>query len=171
MEDLRNILIVTQSTKHGGKALHCGISLARHYNAKVHVLHLLHDPFSLDRWQLALPSLKAIREEYQDLRATAKKELDAIIAAEQAKGLSIQVGIAEGSPEREILRFVKEKRIDLLVMLAHAEGHLEQMLFEHLNEKIHRRLPRSIMFIKHEPQPVKQTFCLRADRVEPCEVH
>ena len=74
------------------------------------------------------------------------------------------------TPEREILHFVKEKKIDLLVLLTHAEGHLEQMLFEHLNEKIHHKLPCSIMFVKHEPRAVKQSFCLRADRVQPCEV-
>lgn len=171
MEDFKNILIVTQSTKHCSKALHYGISMAKQYNAKVHVLHLLHDPFSLDHWQLALPSLKSIRAEYQDMRTTAKKELDALITAEQAEGLSIHVSIAERSPEREILHFVKENEIDLLVMLAHAEGHLEQMLFEQLNEKIHRKLPCSLMFIKHEPRSVKQSFCLRADRIQPCEAN
>lgn len=169
MEVFKNILVVTQSTKHCHKAVNYGIALARCFNAELHVLHLLHDPFNLDHWQLALPSLKAIKEEYKDMRTTIKKDLDAMIAAEQAKGLSIQVSIAEKSPEKEILHYVKDKKIDLLVMLAHAEGHLEQMMFEQLNEKIHRKLPCSIMFVKHEPQAVKQSFCLKADRVQPCE--
>jgi len=170
MQDFKNILVVTNSTTYCKQALHYGISLAKRYNANVHVLHLMHDPFNLDYWQLALPSLKNIQEEYQDMRTTAKKELDAMIAAEQAKGLSVQVEIAEGLPEKEILRAVKDNKIDLLVMLAHEEGFLEHSLFGGLNEKIHRKLPCTIMFIKQEPLPVKEkSFCLRADRVQPCE--
>jgi universal stress protein A len=170
MEDFKNILIVTNSTRYCKQALHYGISLAKRYQAQVHVLHLMHDPFNLEHWQLALPSLKSIQEEYQDMRTTAKKELDAMIAAEQAKGLSVRVGIAEGPPEKEILRAVKDNKIDLLVMLAHAEGYLEQSLFGSLNEKLHRKLPCTILFVKQEPLPVKkQPFCLQDDRVQPCE--
>ena len=110
---------------------------------------------SAGHWQLALPSLKNIQDEYQQMRVKAKKDLDAMIAAEQAKGLPIQVGIAEGPPEREILNVVKKKKIDLLVTLAHQEGRLEQALFGRLNEEIHRKLPCSILFIKQEPGPVR----------------
>jgi universal stress protein A len=172
MEDFKNIMVVTNSTKHCRQALHCGISLAGCTHARLHVLHLMHDPFGLEHWQLPLPSLKSIRNEYQDIRARAKRELDAMIAAEQAKGLPVQVSIAAGPPQEEILRAVKGNQIDLLIMTAHAEGYLEQALFDRLNEEIHRKLPCTIMFVKQEPQPVKkQSFCLRRDRVQPCEAY
>jgi len=172
MENFKNILVVTNSTEHCQQALHCGISLAGCHHARLRVLHLMHDPFGLEHWQLPLPSLKSIRDEYQDIRARAKKDLDAMIAAEKAKGLPIQVSITEGPPEKEILRAVNGNKIDLLIMTAHPEGHLEQVLFDRLNEKIHRRLPCSIMFVKQEPLTVKkQTFCLRRDRVQPCEAY
>jgi universal stress protein A len=169
MEDFKNILVVVKSTRSCRKALHYGISLARRFNAKLHVMHLMHDPFGLEYWQLALPSLKAIQQEYQDMRVKAKKDLDAMIAAEQAKGLQIEVGIAERAPEKEILGAVKDQEIDLLIIIAHEEGYLEQKLFGHLNEEIHRKLPCTIMFVKQEPSSVNQEFCLSRDRVQPCE--
>jgi universal stress protein A len=172
MESFKNILVVTNSTKSCQQALHYGILLAECSHARLHVLHLMHDPFGLEHWQLPLPSLKNIRNEYQDIRVQAKKDLDAMIAAEQAKGLPIQVSIAEGSPQKEILRAVKNNKIDLLIIIAHAEGYLERALFDRLNEEIHRKLPCTIMFVKQEPLPVKkQTFCLRRDRVQPCEAY
>ncbi len=172
MDDFKNILVVTNSTTHCRQALHHGISLAGSLHARLHVLHLMHDPFGLEHWQLPLPSLKSIQNEYQDIRAKAKKDLDRIIASEQAKGLPIQVSIAEGQPQKEILRGVKDNKIDLLILTAHSEGYLEQMLFDRLNEEIHRKLPCTIMFVKQEPLAVKkQTFCLRRDRVQPCEAY
>ena len=155
MEDFKRILVVTKSTKHCKKAVFHGISLARHYKAELHVLHLMHDPFGLEHWQLAIPSLKDIQQEHQQMRDKARKDLDAMVAAEQAKGLPIKVDLAEGQPEKEILEAVKEKKIDLLITLAHAEGHLEQLLFGRINEELHRKLPCSLMFIKQEPGPVR----------------
>ncbi len=171
MKDIKNILVVTNSTEDYRKALHYGISMAGCSQARLHVLRLIHDPFGLNHWQLPLPSLKSIRNEYQDIRTRAKKELDGVIAAVQAKGLTIEVNIAEGRPDKEILRSVKDNHIDLLIMTAHEEGHLEQMLFDQLNEEIHRKLPCTIMFVKQEPSRVKQSFCLRRDRVQPCEAY
>jgi nucleotide-binding universal stress UspA family protein len=169
MENFKNILVVVKSTRDCRKALHHGISLARSLNARLHVLHLMHDPFGLEHWQLALPSRKAIQEEYKHMQVKARKDLDAMIAAEQAKGLQIEVAIAHGDPEQEILSAVERNKIDLLIVVAHSAGHLEQMLFDRLNEEIHRKLPSSLMFVKQEPLPVKESFCLRGDRVQPCE--
>ena len=169
MEDFKNILIVVKSTKQCRKALHYGISLARSFQARLHVLYLMHDPFGLEHWQLALPSLKAIQEEYQHMRVKAKKDLDAMIAAEQSKGSAIQVSIAEGPPEKEIQRAVHDNHIDLLITLAHSENHLEQMLFGRLNEEIHRKLPCTVMFVKQEPAPVRPAFSMGRTRA-PLEV-
>jgi universal stress protein A len=155
MNEIESILVVTKSTKQCKKAVHHGISLARHYKAELHVFHLMHDPFGLEHWQLAIPSLKSIQQEHHQMRDKAKKDLDAMVAAEQAQGLNIKVDLAEGPPEKEILQAVKEKKIDLLITIAHAEGHLEQLLFGRLNEELHRKLPCSLMFIKHEPAPVR----------------
>ena len=43
---------------------------------------------------------------------------------------------------------VKQHKIDLLIMLAHEEGHLEHFLFGRSNEELIRRMPCSIMLIK-----------------------
>jgi hypothetical protein len=97
------------------------------------------------------PSLKDIKDQYQHMLLKAKKDLDAMIAAEQAKRMPIEVCIEEGPQEKEILNAVKKQKIDFLVTLAHEEGCLEQALFGRLNEEIHRRLLCSILFIKQKP--------------------
>jgi nucleotide-binding universal stress UspA family protein len=169
MEEFKNILVVVKSTKDCGKALHHGILLARSFQAKLYVMNLMHDPFGLEHWQLALPSLKAIKEEYATMQVKAKTDLDRMISAEKAKGLPIEVEVAKKDPLKEIERSVENHAIDLLIMTAHAEGHLEQMLFGRLNEEIHRRLPCTTMFVKKEPSRVKESLCLKGDRVQPCE--
>jgi universal stress protein A len=155
MNDIKRIVVVTRSTKYCEKAVQYGISIAQKYRAELYVLHLMHDPFGLEGWQLAVPSLKSIQDEYKNMRAKAKVDLDRMVDTERAKGMSIRVILEEGDPEKEVLRFVRENRIDLLVTLAHEEGHLERLLFGRLNEVLHRKLPCSLLLVKQEPGPVE----------------
>ncbi|MEJ2023522.1 MAG: universal stress protein [Deltaproteobacteria bacterium] len=60
-----------------------------------------------------------------------------------------------GGCKNKVLKVVQDENIDLLIMLAHEEGHLEHFLFGHSNEHIIRRMPCSILLVKKEPEPVK----------------
>jgi nucleotide-binding universal stress UspA family protein len=81
----------------------------------------------------------------------SKEDFDAAINAEREKGLEITEVIRVGEPTEEILKVVKEEKIDLLIMLAHEEGRLEHFLFGRSNEEIIRKLPCSLVLVKKEP--------------------
>jgi nucleotide-binding universal stress UspA family protein len=51
---------------------------------------------------------------------------------------------------------VEEENIDLLIMSAHEEGHMEHFLFGGSNEELIRKMPCSIMLVKKEPPKVAQ---------------
>ena len=72
MDDIKRILVVSRSTKNCRKAVHYGISLAKQNNSKLYVLHVIHDPFSVDGWNLPIPSLK---QEYEKLVKKARAEV------------------------------------------------------------------------------------------------
>jgi nucleotide-binding universal stress UspA family protein len=152
MEDINRILIVSRMTKYCRDAVHYGISLARKYGAELSIIHVIHNPFGLEGWNLPTVSLE---EEYKSIIQEAKADLDRIIAKEKAKGLPIRELIREGDPTGEIIKTVKEEKIDLLIMLAHEESRLEHFLFGRSNEELVRRIPCSILLVKKEPEPVK----------------
>ncbi|MGD0400257.1 MAG: universal stress protein [Syntrophobacteraceae bacterium] len=54
----------------------------------------------------------------------------------------------EVDPSDEIIKMVKEENIDLLIILAHEEGHMEHLLFGRENEDLIRKMPSSIMLVK-----------------------
>ena len=151
MEDIKRILVVSRMTKYCRKAVHYGVSLSKKYGAELFVIHVIHNPFGLEGWNLPIPSLE---EEYKRILLEEKKQLDIIINLEKGKGMSVKELIREGEPTGEILKAVKEENIDLVIMLAHEEGHLEHFLFGHSNEEIIRKMPCSILMVKKEPEPV-----------------
>jgi nucleotide-binding universal stress UspA family protein len=135
-------------TKHCRKAVHYGISLAGKYGAKLHVLHVIHNPFGLKGFSFAIPSLRNLDDEWEKLQHKARVELDRIINLEKSEGLSIDVLVREGDPNKEILDVVKEMEIDLLIMLAHEEGRLEHLLFGRSGEELIRKMPCSVLLVK-----------------------
>lgn len=148
MDDINRILVVSRSTKYCKKAVHYGISLAKCYPAKLHVLHVLHDPFSYDGWNLPVPSFK---QEYEKLVQKAREEIDRIIKSEKADGLEITESVRDGKPVDEIIKIVKDEKIDLVIMLAHEEGRLEHYLFGRAIEELTRKMPCSIFLVNYNP--------------------
>ena len=148
MDDIKRILVVSRSTKNCKKALHYGISLARQNKSKLYVLHVIHDPFSLEGWNLPVPSLK---QEYENLVKKTREEIDRIIKSEQAEGLQITEWIREGKPVEEVIAAVKEEKIDLIVMSVHKEGRFEHYLFGRAVEELTRKMPCSIFLVNYNP--------------------
>ena len=155
MNDIKRILAVCRATKHCDKAVHYGISLAKQNGAKLYVLHVFDDPFGLEAWSLPVVSLKEIQEEYKRMQEKTRIDIDRIIEGEQNTEIPTEVSVEDGDPAEKILDFVKENKIDLLIMLAHEEGRLEHLLFGRSTDRIIRSLPCSIMLVKQEPAPAR----------------
>ena len=145
-EDYRRILVVTRITKNC-RAIHYGISLARKYGAELTIVHIVHNPFGLEGWNVPMMSLE---KEYEEMLEAAKTEMEEIVRLEKGKGLPIKKMIREGEPAEEILKVVKEEKIDLLITCHDAESRLEHFLFCRSNEDLIREMPCTVMLVKNE---------------------
>jgi nucleotide-binding universal stress UspA family protein len=130
------------------KAIHIGVSLAQRYDAKLYIIHSIYNPFGLRGWSMGTLSLE---KEYEKILEDARQGLSSLVEAEKTKGLSITELVRTGEPTEEILKTIEEEKIDLLVMLAHKEGRLEDLFFERSNDELIRKMPCSIMLVKKEP--------------------
>jgi universal stress protein A len=146
MDDIKRILVVSRMTAHCRKAVHYGVSLSKKYGAALFVMHVVHNPFGLEGW-----NLPPFERDFGILLQKSKEDIDAAINAERAKGLSIEEIVQTGEPITAVLDVVNAKHIDLIIMLAHEEGHLEHFLFGRSNDEIVRRMPCSLFLVKKEP--------------------
>jgi nucleotide-binding universal stress UspA family protein len=145
MNGFQRIMVVAAEIKHSQEALRCGVSLARQCNAELLVLHVEHDPFGAQGWNLPFLS---VDEEYKELIRNAKKDLDRLIRVEAGKGLPVREMIQKGEPAAVIRKVVEAEKIDLLIMLAHEESRLEHLLFGRINDAIIRAMPCSVLLVR-----------------------
>ena len=156
MEDIKRILVACRMPEPCQSAVHYGVTLARTTGADLVVLHVLYDPFIRGDWNLPM-QLGVIEEEYKKIMQKAKEGLDATITTEKKKGVSVRELVREGKPAEEILKVIKEEKIDLLVILTHKETRLEHLLFGRTNDELVRKMPCSILMLKSEPEPVSSS--------------
>jgi nucleotide-binding universal stress UspA family protein len=149
MNKIRNILAVCRMTSHCRPVVKAAAAQARLFNARLYVLHVVHDPFGLEGWNLPMPSLA---EEYQQLMIRTREELSERVQEVKEQGLPVDEIIREGRPVHEIMKVILEEKIDLLVLPAHEESRLEHFLFGGDNEELIRAMPCSILLIKREPK-------------------
>ncbi len=148
MNEYKRILVVSRMIQSSRKAIQYGVSLARKYEAQLYVVHCIYNPFGLRGWSMGTLSLE---KEYENILLDARRKLSELVESEKAKGMSIKELVREGEPTEEILKTIAEEKIDLLVMLAHEEGRLEDLFFNRSNDELVRKMPCSIMLVKKEP--------------------
>jgi len=154
MDEIKRILVLSRSTKHCKKAVDYGISLAKKYGAELYVLHVFHNPFGLEGWNLPMASLPDLEGEYKKMQQDAIEDINKMIRSEQTEGMAIDIIIREGNPSKELFKIIDEKKIDLLIFLAHSEWRLEHFLTGRSNEEIIRKMPCSLIMVKQEPKAV-----------------
>jgi universal stress protein A len=154
MQDINRILVVSGVTKYCRQGVHYGVSLAHKYEAELYIIHVVHNPFGYEGFNLPMVSLD---DAYKNIIKETEDDLDSMIAKEKAKGLNIRKLIKEGEPTKEIMKVIKEKHIDLLILLAQEESRLERMearleklIFGRSNEELIRKMPCQILLVKQE---------------------
>jgi nucleotide-binding universal stress UspA family protein len=148
MENFSNILVISRMIPYSRKAIKVGISLARKYDAKLLVLHLVSNP--VDMVAVNAPGLFPAEQykNYMNSLQEAKEQLDKVIKQEIRDGFPIKELISDRAPIEEIAKVVKEEKIDLIVVSSHEEGRIEHALFGGENDAIIRKMPCSIMLVK-----------------------
>jgi len=148
VENFRNVLVISRMIPYSREAIKSGISLARKYDAKLHVLHLVSNP--VDLMAVNAPGLfpEEQNKNYMSSQQEAREQLDNVIKQEIRDDFPINELISDRDPVEEIERVVSEEKIDLILMSAHKEGRLEHALFGGENDAILRKMPCSIMLVK-----------------------
>ncbi len=149
MPGYKKILVVSRMIQTCKPAVETGISLARCYGSELYIVHSIYNPFSIKGWSVGTLSLA---QEYDRILEETKVKLADLVETEATKGLTIKELVRDGEPTAEIIKTVRDEKIDLMIMLAHEEGFLENLIFNRSNDELIRKMPCSILLVKKEPK-------------------
>ncbi len=156
MGEFKKILAMCGITTCCQEIVDYSVSIARSNKAELLFIHIIHNPFGLEGWNLPMFSLD---DAYYKLLTETQNDLDRIVEQEKKNGLMVRGIMKEGRPTEEILKTIKEENVDLLIMHAHEEmaverlaSRLENFLFGASKEELIRKMPCSVLLLKRGPE-------------------
>jgi nucleotide-binding universal stress UspA family protein len=142
---LKRILVPTDFSDCSDAALKYGRALCQAFDAKLHLLHVIQDPYTQPWAAEAFPApLGEMLEQWQE---QARQRLATLLPEADRAGATIATVV--GSPFYEIVRYATEQQIDLIVLGTHGRGPLSHMLLGSVTEKVVRKAPCPVLTVRH----------------------
>jgi len=142
---VKKILFPVDFSEGSDNALPYAADMARHYGAKLYVLHVIQDIAKATGWYVPHVSLDEL---YRDIEKNAAKEMDRYGAEELRSLKEVERYIVKGTPYEEILKFAGKNKVDLIVIGTHGRKGLDKALFGSTVEKVVRDAPCPVFSVR-----------------------
>jgi nucleotide-binding universal stress UspA family protein len=133
--EIKKILFTTDFSEGASHALSYAVDVAKHYGAKLYLLHVVQDMAMAPGLHIPHGSSDMM---YTELDTSAKKALEKLCITTCEDLKNTERSIVRGIPYEEILKFAKEKGTDLIVIGTHGRKGLDRVLFGSTAERVVR---------------------------------
>lgn len=124
-----NILIPTDGSEGAERAIEHGLELAEVYGSTVHALYVVEPVHTTEYGIEAI--ITAMESEGE--RATTD-----IAERGESRGIDVETAVRRGTPHKQILEYVGENDINLVVIGTHGRTGLDRYLLGSVTEKVVR---------------------------------
>jgi nucleotide-binding universal stress UspA family protein len=150
MEDFKNILYPIALTEISHKVAPYVVTMARQLDAQVHLLHVLRRfDWFVDTYvsESPKPDFKRIASDFESqILIQAKQKLEAFKQKYFSDIRIASTDVVTGTYHKQILEFVDEKKIDLIIMGTGTT--VLKMMFGSVTEKVSRLTDVPVMLVK-----------------------
>jgi len=152
MRNIARILVPTDLSELSLEALDYATALGKTWNAKVYLLHVI-DILP----NVSVPALEYPTENIlQDYLGETERTVAAIARERSSAEMGLVPVVRQGIAHREIVRFVREQGIDLVILSSHGRTGITHFLLGSIAEKVVHSSPVPVLTIKH-PRPGSST--------------
>ncbi len=151
---LSRILVATDFSESSAAALKYGVALARMFGARLHVLHAA----GRHEVQVMVERQRVIDAFLQDPASTevhhnaARELMSELLTAEDVNAVHPEFVLracGPAGPWAEIVRYAKERELDLIIVGTHGRGMLGHLLMGSVAEKVVRMAPCPVLTVRH----------------------
>jgi nucleotide-binding universal stress UspA family protein len=145
MIQLKRILVPTDFSDASKNALTYAMAFAETFQAALHVLHVVVDPYVIPPGgEGYIPPPDPIEQ----LERVAREHLEQWVPADWRRQHQVTLECLPGAPFVEIVRYAREKEIDLIVMGTHGRGMIAHILLGSVAERVVRKAPCPVLTVR-----------------------
>jgi nucleotide-binding universal stress UspA family protein len=147
MLPLKRILAPTDFSEHSNHALRSAAEMARQFEAKLLLLHVVSNE-ALESISKAHVPPHPVDRVYEDLTQEISEQYLAHVPPEIRKAIETEILVLPGVPFLEIIRVARLKSVDLIVMATHGRTGLSHALMGSVTEKVVRKASCPVLSIR-----------------------
>lgn len=147
--NVKKILVPIDYSLGSNTAMTYAESLAREYDAELHLVHVYEQPFAYVDGGFSsavIPELTPADLEREETR----------FEAVTPQGVKFQRQFIVGLPADELVQYASENEIDLVVMGTHGRTGLSRLLMGSVAEAVLRRAPCPVLTIKQPAEAMQE---------------
>jgi len=141
---IKRILFPTDFSEGSAAAAEYVCDIAATHDATVYLMHVIYDVARDAGWYGTHINMSSF---YDDMKATARTEMEKFHKAHLAGCRNVEKVLLVGKPYEDIISFVEEAEIDLVVIGSHSKRGLTR-LFGSTAHKVVRNVPCSVLTVK-----------------------
>jgi nucleotide-binding universal stress UspA family protein len=143
------ILWTTDASEPALRALQTAVDMAQTYKADLYALQAVNPVPMLTTEGFVPPAPMSfnVPKYEQELVENTQKALDVTIADKVPEGINVVAEVRTGEPHDVIIDFIKEKKVELVVMATHGRSGISHFFLGSVVEKVLRRTPVPVLTI------------------------
>lgn len=141
----KTILFATDFSPSSEHAFQYALSLARKFQARLGIIHVINEPVDLRGFYVPHISFDQLEAEIEQ---GARKLMENFCAKHASDYSSVETFVVPGLPYDEIIKKAQEMAADLIVVGTHGRTGLDHVLFGSTAEKVVRKSPVPVMTIR-----------------------
>ncbi|MBI1770349.1 MAG: universal stress protein [Bacteroidetes bacterium] len=158
MKTIRKILVPTDLSELSLAGLDCAHKLVSHRGAQIYLLHVL------ARQTMPTPTAESALGKFgAACEHSLNSELEQFLTEQTKRYENIVCIVRRGEAWREIVRYAREEKIDLIVIATHGRTGLAHVLMGSVAEKVVRHSTVPVLTVK--PQLIREAL-LKEDDIE-----
>lgn len=143
--NIERILFPTDFSEGSASALQAAVDIAKRYNAKLYIIHVIYDVMRAAESHIPHVSMDKI---FREMSEWATEAIDKSYVEEIRGVPGVEKKILNGVPYEEIIKFAENEKIDLIVIGTVGRSRLERFIFGSTAERVVRRAPCPVMTVR-----------------------
>ncbi len=145
MVNIKHILVPIDFSDPSKNALAFAIDFAGIFKADLTLLYVVEPviyPADFSFGQVTVPSMEV------ELTSNGEKKLRELATPAIEKGITVQTEVKTGKAFVEIVKYAREKDMDLIIIATHGHSAFENVLFGSTAEKVVRKAPCAVLTLR-----------------------
>ncbi|MBT0653608.1 universal stress protein [Geomobilimonas luticola] len=142
---LEKILFATDFSENSEHAFEYALSLARQFNAKLYLVHVINEPVDLRGFYVPHISFEKLEKEIEE---GAEKMMQKFCQAKLKDFSNYESSIIAGIPYEEIMKKAEAENISLIVLGTQGRKGLDHFLFGSTAERVVRSAKCPVMTVR-----------------------